>query len=47
MRPLSLKDVSKINTSPFFSEQRTDLAAEHEFDVVVESFIALADQLGC
>ncbi len=28
-------------------EQQTDLEAEHDFDIVGESFIDLADQLGC
>jgi 2-haloacid dehalogenase len=28
-------------------EQQTDLEAEHEFDVVGESFVDLADRLGC
>jgi 2-haloacid dehalogenase len=27
--------------------QQTDLQAEHDFDVVGESFIDLAEQLGC
>jgi 2-haloacid dehalogenase len=27
--------------------QNTDLKAEHDFDIVCESFIALADRLGC
>jgi 2-haloacid dehalogenase len=28
-------------------DQRTDLQAEHDFDVVGESFMDLAEQLGC
>ena len=28
-------------------DQQTDLEVEHEFDIVGESFIDLAEQLGC
>jgi 2-haloacid dehalogenase len=28
-------------------DQQTDLQAEHDFDVVGESFMDLAEQLGC
>jgi len=28
-------------------EQQNDLEAEHDFDVVAESFVELAEKLGC
>ena len=33
--------------SEYGPEQKTDLKAEHEFDIVAKSFIDLADQLDC
>lgn len=44
---LGLRTAFVPRPSEYGPDQRTDLKAEHEFDVVGESFIDLADQLGC